>query len=111
MRNEFFFALGCGLFALCVIWFALTSWSRGRSERTTSEATVRQPNSNIRVITTTEEIGEAARRAAAFERAVATSANERALHYETVANESCGQDHGNVRSMVNGSSDQGKRSA
>ena len=73
-----------GLAALVVVLFTAVLLFRGRSGR----AVVTQaptPRSLISLLTTEEELSEAARRAASFERSAADRASARAAQYEALA--------------------------
>lgn len=84
MRNVVLSSLS-GVFVMAIVVLLLSLYGRRHSKYVVEVAEVREPRSNVQVLTTAEQIEDVARRAAVFERALAASAIERAVHYETVA--------------------------
>ena len=60
------------------------SWGCRRAERTAAVRWICEPRSLVTVLVTPEEIEDAARRAAVFERAAASLLNGRVMHFEAM---------------------------
>lgn len=89
---------------------SLSPWNHGRHAHGVAVARIEEPRTLLRMLSTQEQLEEAARRAATFERAVAARANERVAEYEALATSARPGDT-TVHSLSNGANDDERRSA